>query len=121
MKYSSQSGSVKISQKELIHSINFLVKTDEKVFVEVPMLGEMLRMTVIFKKGEDSAEASGRWNFDNGVMNFEFLGWNNSLGSCILEPTKFGELAGGKKIYFQMTHHLVANNNLVNLYLLIDA
>ena len=112
---------IKIDDKELVFSSDLFVKNNQLVSIEIPVKNDLLKMSLTFEEGKDGESATGSWTADNDIVRFVFKGWTNPLGSCILEPTKFGDLANGQKLYFQITHHYVSNLNLVHLFLFAGA
>jgi acyl-CoA-binding protein len=108
---------IRIGHKEVIFSTNLLVKNEQEVFLDIPVQDELLKLSLVFKTSETSDKPDGQWNFIDGVVKFTFTGWTNPLGSCILEPTKFGDLANKHKLYFQISHHYVGELNSVTLYI----
>ena len=109
---------VKINDKELVYSKDFLVQNDQEVIIDAPVLNDILKLSVVFKSGAASDERNGSWTNEGDVVKFVFSGWNNPLGTCVLEPTKFGDI-NGKRIFFQLAHQYVAEINLAHLYIFI--
>lgn len=109
--------SIEIDNKEVIFSTNILVKNEQEVLLNIPIQNDHLKLSLIFKTSDPAEKPDGQWNYIDGVVKFTFTGWTNPLGSCILEPTKFGDLANKQKLYFQISHHYVGELNSVTLYI----
>ena len=107
---------IKIDNKQQIYAGSFLVKDDQEAEVSVPIENEFLRLSIVFRKAESGEERSAEWKTESGVVKFSFTGWNNSLGTCVLEPMKFADF-GNRKIYFQLAHHFVGLVNLAHLFI----
>jgi hypothetical protein len=107
---------IQIDGKEVVYSTSLLIKNEQIAYLEVPVKDDLLKLSLVFKDPKATDKLEGSWNYADGVVNFIFTGWDNSLGSCVLEPTKFGDLSN-KKLYFQISHHYVAEFNSVNLYI----
>jgi hypothetical protein len=108
---------IRLGDKELVFSTSFMLAGDELASFEIPIDGEQLRLDLKFIPGA-SSEREGRWNFSDGVIHFEFVGWRNSIGTAVSEPQKFGEI-GDRRLYFQMAHYLVGEVNVVHFQLLL--
>lgn len=109
---------VTIDSKKVVFSTSFMVANGQEALIDVPIQGEILKLGVTFKPASTGEERNGAWQQENGVVRFTFTGWSNPLGTCVLEPTKFGDI-GGKRIYFQLAHHFVGEQNLAHLFILV--
>jgi hypothetical protein len=106
----------RIGSKTVIFSTSFLVGNDSEARIDVPIEGETLKLGITF--ASSGGERSGEWHHENGVVHFTFTGWNNSIGTCTVEPTKFAEL-GGKRLYLQLASHYIGEQNLAQLFVLM--
>jgi hypothetical protein len=111
---------VEIDGKTVVFSTNFLIKNDQEAIIQATLPGDTLRLSVMFQSGIPSSDRSGSWTQENGMVKFVFSGFSNPLGTCLLEPTKFGDI-GGKRLFFQLAHHYVGESNLAHLYILVGA
>lgn len=110
---------VTIDSKKVIFSTSFMVSNDQEALINVPLDdSEPLKLGITFKPAIAGDERTGAWQQENGVVRFTFAGWNNPLGTCVIEPTKFGDIRG-KLIYFQLAHHFLGEQNLAHLFILI--
>jgi hypothetical protein len=109
---------VTIDSKNVVFSTSFMVGNDQEALIDVDIQGEILKLGITFTSATTAEDRNGAWHQENGVVRFTFAGWNNPLGTCVLEPTKFGDIAG-KRIYFQLAHHFVGEQNLAHLFILV--
>ncbi|WP_425336530.1 DUF6864 domain-containing function [Synechococcus elongatus] len=108
---------ITIDSKQIVYSATFLVATGVESYLDIPIDDSRLLLSIKFVTSTGSAERTGEWQEENGIVRFVFTGWNNPLGTCVLEPTKFGDI-DGKKIYFQLAHYLIGEQNLVHIFIL---
>jgi hypothetical protein len=109
---------VKIDGKDLVFSSTFMVGNNQEAEIEFPINEDKLKLSITFKATEAPGERNGEWKQVDGVVKFTFTGWSNPMGTCVAEPTKFGDI-GGKRIYFQLANHYVGEQNLASLFILL--
>lgn len=109
---------VTVNGMKVVFDTSFLAKNDQEVTIEAPFEGQSLRLTIIFKAGPAGEQPTGEWLSENGSIRMTFSGWSNPMGSCLLDPTKFGDV-NGKRMFFQFAHYRVGEQNLVHFYILI--
>ena len=110
---------VTIDGKRIAFSTSLMIRNDQEARVDASIEGTLLKLGVTFESGGAADERSGAWKQDGDVTRFTFRGWNNPLGTCILEPTKFGEI-GSKRLFFQISHHYVGEQNLMHLFIYVE-
>lgn len=108
-----------ISGKKTIFSTSFLVGNDQEAFIDVPLQGDVLKLSFRFESGTAADQRTGKWHHENGVVKFVFAGWTSPLGTCLQEPTKFGDVAG-KRMYFQLAANPIGEQNLAHLFISVD-
>lgn len=109
---------VEIEGKEVIYSTTFMIANDKEAKLKIPVREDFINLTIEFISDVSIEDKGASWVTKDGVIKMSFKGWNNSLGTCVLEPTKFGNI-GEKRIYFQLAHHYVGAINLVHFYIMI--
>jgi hypothetical protein len=96
------------------------MKNDQEALIRVPIEKDFLNFSIIFVTSDKFDKPNGEWKSEDETVKFVFTNWNNPLGTAVLEPTKFGNLSDGRKVYFQLSYHYVSDLNAVSLYFLID-
>ena len=109
---------VTIDGKRIVFSTTFLVPNDREALIDAMFEGSVLKLSVTFRSGIAGEERSGTWASADGIVRFTFSGWNNPLGTCTVEPTKFGDL-GTKRMFFQLSQHYIGEQNFANLFILV--
>ncbi len=107
---------VSIDGRRVVFSATFLVPNEKEVLLEAEIDGTVLRMSITFKAASPGEERDGRWMNDDGLIRMQFIGWNDPSGNCLQAPAKFGEL-GDQRLYFQLAHHRVSEQNLAHLFI----
>lgn len=108
---------VNIGKSEVIFNNSFIVKDNTSANINIPLLGGLLKIEVVFMPKLEGEERTAEWTFDEEKLKFVFKGWNSSTGTIIEDPLKFGE-AKGKELYFQAAAYHIGNSNLVHLFIL---
>ncbi len=96
-----------------------MVQNDRTAHVNATVDGNPLNLGITFESSGTPDERSGAWTQEGDILHFIFKGWNNPLGTCVLEPTKIGEIQS-KKLYFQIAHHYVGEQNLMHLFIYVE-
>lgn len=128
---------IRIGDKEQFYAQSFIVKDDQEAFfdIQVPTADpkKPLKLGIKFtQQSEDAIEKAPKggtasWKTDSeGTVRIQFVGWNNALGSAVVEPQKFGQLgptATGliRKVYFQIAQWKIGSDlNVVHLHLFLE-
>lgn len=107
---------IRIDELTLIHDRTILVKKNQFFTIDIDLDGVLLKASFIFVDNEGNSNELA-WNVSNKVINFRFNAWNDTLGTCILEPFEVAQVEG-KPVYFQFAQRLIGNANLLHVFVL---
>jgi len=108
----------KINDKELVFTTTFLVRDDELVAVDVPLMDTTLKLTITFGQSPTKGEATANWHVSDGTLHMVFKGWESPLGAVTTEPHRLGEVHG-RVFFFQLAAYRIGELTLAHFFILL--
>lgn len=114
--------SVEYSYGNQTDYFSIIVADNDPVKISVQLKNESMPISIVFiptLKPETSASALD-WHGENGVLNFKFYGWENSLGTTTAQVnTHIGASNTGAPIYIGVMHHKVGSSNHLTMQFVV--
>lgn len=109
---------ISIDGKNLVLNETFILPDGDNATIETTIEGFKLVISFTIVPGKQGEDYSGKWTWENGIVNMTFVGWNNPLGTCLKKPEKFGDI-GGKPLGLQLSVHSIGDAKLVTFMLFL--